>query len=343
MRGQCVQQQKRTGTEVLIRCIAAASDEAKGELMSAKTVVIAQDKGGAGKTTTAIAFSAERALCGERVLAIDWDKSNPSFTQVLCTDDELTDELYDPQNTTARLVTNPNAGIHKLVRRVDLSFEASYRGKPRYPVSQLAAVWQERAWKPGVGVLDFIPGHRMLGAALAELEGGSWGRQDPGMTLSRALAKARDQYDWIIIDMGPGNTDDDMGVVNALEAADGMFFPLNFMRTAQAACKYAITHAREYSAQRLSRGRPALAIIGIGLFGYKQGKVTHDDKLDAYRRSSLFKPYLLDAIVPHDSIVEDAQDAGAPVQLYAPFSPASVAYHQLAQEVVTRDHSHILA
>lgn len=304
--------------------------------MGAKCVAVRNDKGGVGKTTDAIAFATEQAQAGHRVLAIDWDKTNPSFTQVLMTDDEISDELEDPNNTVCRLVTNVGAGISGLVRVVDLNYEARYNEMYRYPVYQLQAVTAERGWQPGKGIFHFIPGHQMLGPALDELSAGGWGRTDPTGTLRRALSKAREQYDWIVIDMGPGSTSDDMGLLNALTAADAVLFPLNFTRTAQTACKSGLQHIRQINEDRLRDGRRPLQIAGISLFKYDAGDTMHAEKLSAYRRSTLFRPHLLTTVVPEDKMVEKAQEAGVPVQLFAPMTPASIAYNAMAKEIVSR-------
>lgn len=54
-----------------------------------KIIAICNQKGGVGKTTTAISFGATLREKGYKVLLVDCDNSNPSLTKVLSINKEL--------------------------------------------------------------------------------------------------------------------------------------------------------------------------------------------------------------------------------------------------------------
>lgn len=132
--------------------------------MTAQVLAVANQKGGVGKTTTALTLSAALVRQGRRVLVMDLDP-------------------------------HANASVHLAFYPETLSASAH---------DLFLADWEKRSWgeivrRPGVGGFDFVPGH----IRLAELEVDLKERKNKGLILSRALAAVRDSYDFVVIDCPP--------------------------------------------------------------------------------------------------------------------------------------------
>lgn len=130
----------------------------------AKVITIANNKGGVGKTTTAVNFGASLRLRGYDVLLVDYDgQRNLSDTLRVPATPQGT--IYDAMKDTRRHVT---------------------------PVRLLSV-------EQGAGVLDVLPASRDLSALETELARAS----DRVTRLSGIIDSFRDGYDVILIDTPP--------------------------------------------------------------------------------------------------------------------------------------------
>ncbi len=150
-------------------------------------IAIANQKGGVGKTTTAVSVAYGLAAEGRRVLLVDSDPQGNATSSLGITRNELEFSLYDV------LVDD------KPVAEVTLD-----TGRPN---------------------LSLIPAKVELAGAEVELSAANDGRPDdhPAYRLRSALAAVKSQYEFILIDCPPtlGQL-----TINALSAADGVLIPI---------------------------------------------------------------------------------------------------------------------
>ena len=153
-----------------------------------KVIAIANQKGGVGKTTTAINLAASLAVLEKKVLIID----------------------ADPQaNTTSGLNFSPesdqNRTLYEVIKKV-----AGLEGG----ISIHDALIQTE-----ITGLHMVPSHiNLVGAEIDLLE-----NENRESALKAALAPVKDDYDFIIIDCSPS-----LGLitVNCLTAADSVIIPV---------------------------------------------------------------------------------------------------------------------
>ncbi|SBV92903.1 CobQ/CobB/MinD/ParA nucleotide binding domain protein [uncultured delta proteobacterium] len=153
---------------------------------NARVLAVANQKGGVGKTTTAVTLSAALARAGYTVLIIDLDPHACASVHLRFYPDD----------------------VHGTVNEIFTSEEKDW-----------AAIWPKIRYRHEGQSFDVTPGS----IRLSELETDLRGRKGKGAILQQALTHIRNEYDYIVIDCPPHVG---ILLVNALVACDLLVIPI---------------------------------------------------------------------------------------------------------------------
>ncbi|MEL7239397.1 MAG: AAA family ATPase, partial [Planctomycetota bacterium] len=154
-----------------------------------RTIAIINQKGGCGKTTTAINLAACLARLGHKTLLVDMDPQGHCATGLAVPEDQIQKTIFDCLLTEADATAD-------------------------HPVATIP----ETTWQIATG-FDLSPSNIRL-AGFEQVFAGRVGREK---RLAETLAPVEDKYAWCIVDCPPG-----VGLLtfNALVAADEVIIPV---------------------------------------------------------------------------------------------------------------------
>jgi len=246
-----------------------------------KVVAVTNQKGGVGKTTTAVNLSAAVAKAGKRVLLADIDPQGNATSG--CGVDKSTLEL------TMFDVFSGESAINEVIK------SSTVQG------------------------LDVAPANIQLAGAEVSLVDVK-GREN---VLKEALAKVKDEYDYVFVDCPPS-----LGLLtlNALTAADSVLVPIQ--------CEY---YALEGLTQLMSTVRlvkqrlnKKLDVEGVLMTMY-DARTNLGNQVAAQVRA-YFKDKVYKTVIPRNVRLSEAPSHGLPICAYDERSTGAVAYKKLANE-----------
>lgn len=275
-----------------------------------RVIVIANQKGGVGKTTTAINLGTALAAVGKAILVIDVDPQGNASTGLGISKHQRGQSIYEVLIGHAQLheaiVPSAIPGLHVVPATSELAgAEMELVGVPR------------RSFR----LRDALDAYTHKFSAPIERSG------------STALAVDVNKltyYDYILIDCPPSLN---LLTINAMTAAHGMLVPLQ--------CEFFALEGLSQLLRTIDLVRgslnPSLEIQGVVLTMYdKRNNLSEQVAVDV-RQHLGEKVY--QTIIPRNVRISEAPSHGLPALLYDLKSAGSQAYIKLAGELIQREKS----
>ena len=263
-----------------------------------RILAVANQKGGVGKTTTAINLGTAMAAIEKCVLIIDMDPQGNASTGlgILHEDRKVStfDVLMDPNMVTQSLKATAVPGLLLMPSTLDLlGVENELSSAP------------DRAFKLKQAI-DLIKNVQIN------------------------TGKETKPFDYIIIDCPPSFN---LLTINAMAAAQSVLVPVQAEFFALEGLSQLTNSIQEFK----DHLNPALEIMGIVLTMVDDR--TRLSKEVAQQVSTVFGKKLYNAVIPRNVKVSEAPSHGKPVLLYDTKAPGSLAYIQLAKEIIQNEKS----
>jgi chromosome partitioning protein len=275
---------------------------------STRIITVASQKGGTGKTTTAINLGAWLALMEKKVLLVDLDPQ-ANLTMGLGLSFEGQEESTPKWITPASKHPQPRLGSIKMT-----IYEVLLNPKAGIAHAVLRTL---------IPQLRCVPSSLQLVGAETDLAN----FPDKTWRLYQALETCRDEYDFIIIDAPPS-----LGLFtqNAFLACTEIIVPLQVQYYGLKAMRQLLI-----AIELMSGYNRALHLSGILCTMYDRRNTLSKVIEETVREQ--FGKLVFETVIPMNIALAEAPAAGQPVCLYDPLSAGAQAYGRLAQEMMNRD------
>jgi len=269
-------------------------------LPSPRILTIANQKGGVGKTTTAINLATALAAIGETVCLIDLDPQGNASTGLGISREERTKSTYDLLTGESRL---EDICIPTAVPRLSVAPSTMDLLGLELEISSE----KDRIFR--------------LKKALEEYA-------KPDRNLSSNANQNQDKFSYILIDCPPSLN---LLTLNSMAAAQAVIVPLQ--------CEFFALEGLSQLLQTVEQMReavnPALEIHGIVLTMYDGRNNLANQVVSDVRDVMGDKVY--STVIPRNVRISEAPSHGKPALLYDMHCSGSQAYLQLASEVIQRE------
>lgn len=270
-----------------------------------RTIAIVNQKGGCGKTTTAINLAGVLARFGERTLLVDLDPQSHCAAGLAIPEDRIELHIGD-----AMLADSAASGLYAA---------DGTGGRDPQPSNGSSAIDETRLlWRIRKN-LDLAPSGMTL-AGLEAARGGLADLEDREERLRKTLDAWRSRYDVCLIDCPPS-----IGLLtfNALRAADEVLIPVETGFFSLQGAGRQINTIRSL-ARRLGGATPYHLLVTM----HDEKSVLANDLLAELRRR--FVDRVLPVVIRLDGSLKDAASMGQPVIEFAPASAGAQDYSDLA-------------
>ncbi len=275
-----------------------------------RVIVIANQKGGVGKTTTAINLGTALAAVGKQVLVIDADPQGNASTGLGISKHQRSVSIYEVLIGHAPLheaiVPTQIPGLHVIPATSELAgAEMELVGVPR------------RSFRLRDSLDTYM--HKFADT----------GDKSESTAVSTDVTKLT-HYDYILIDCPPSLN---LLTINAMTAASGLLVPLQ--------CEFFALEGLSQLLRTIDLVRcslnPALEIQGVVLTMFDKRNNLSEQVAEDVRKHLGEKVY--QTIIPRNVRISEAPSHGLPALLYDLKSAGSQAYIKLAGELIQREKS----
>jgi chromosome partitioning protein len=273
-----------------------------------RVIVIANQKGGVGKTTTAINLGTALAAVGKQVLVIDVDPQGNASTGLGISKHQRAVSIYEVMIGHAPLheaiVPTQIPGLHVIPATSELAgAEMELVGVPR------------RSFRLRDSLDAYL--HKFSDP----------GEKSDSTALSTDVTKLT-HYDYILIDCPPSLN---LLTINAMTAASGLLVPLQ--------CEFFALEGLSQLLRTIDLVRgslnPGLEIQGVVLTMFDKRNNLSEQVAEDVRKHLGEKVY--QTIIPRNVRISEAPSHGLPALLYDLKSAGSQAYIKLAGEMIQRE------
>lgn len=284
---------------------------------NATVIVLANQKGGVTKTTSAANIAMMLKFAGNRVLAVDCDPQGNLTYTFGYTPDILETTLYD-------ILQDNTAGIQKVILPTVFDpLSTTFFD----PTDEQNLEQSEAGVVPGP---DLVPINIVASSADSELQNNpTW-----GTLLRRKLRPIRHLYDYIVIDTNPS-----LGklTINALCASDYVCIPL----TPEVLPTQGLVNlAKSIEEARTNEANPDIKIAGIVFTRVKNNYKTHTGIMDFVRRE--LAPQLgihcFETEIRESAAFLNASSVRSVITVSEPEGEHSINYWKFLIELIKRVH-----